>query len=322
MDSMLPSIWNPAENYLIEVLAIAKARAKVLRNNASRDEIENLVNELCLLTNGMHYCTVFATKNHINLKDYRNDINGIHDDLENTKSILKYRQAKPFNLKSLEPILNVCDEIDEVLKSIGLRPIIRPLANVLIKTVIAVKYYIEPKPLHPSLPRATLIDTFQPRIALTDSPKLIESPIRIPLDNQKKRNSKDARHYFQYNTKLGQEDAKEKLKNLTCLRHKNISKKKVSLTQGLIIDKGAIEAIQRGANLYPIGILETVGSFDSGYPIGIYDKNRIKVAEGTALYSSSDIERIKGRHSSAITKILGFGVYTGESVVKEILLLT
>lgn len=83
--------------------------------------------------------------------------------------------------------------------------------------------------------------------------------------------------------------------------------------KGVILDSGALKAIQQGANLLPIGIVSVVGRFKRGSQIHILDSNGIPVAKGVSVYSSREIERIKGCHSRLIETILG--TYRGPSVV-------
>ena len=90
---------------------------------------------------------------------------------------------------------------------------------------------------------------------------------------------------------------------------------KGSKVHGVFVDKGALEAVQSGANLLPVGIVGTLGFFDSGSLIALIDERGTRVAEGITIYSSYEIQRIKGQHSSAIFGILG--TYRGDSVIRQ-----
>ena len=74
----------------------------------------------------------------------------------------------------------------------------------------------------------------------------------------------------------------------------------------IIIDQGAAEAlIKRGKSLLPGGIVELSGEFNSGDPVTISDGSQ-DIGKGIVNYSSEEVEKIKGAHSSSIRKILGY----------------
>ena len=75
----------------------------------------------------------------------------------------------------------------------------------------------------------------------------------------------------------------------------------------LVIDDGAVEAlVRRGKSLLPRGVLEVRGVFEMGDPVSCLDKDGREVARGLVNYSSPEIERIKGVHSSKIQDVLGY----------------
>ena len=75
----------------------------------------------------------------------------------------------------------------------------------------------------------------------------------------------------------------------------------------LVIDDGAVEAlVRRGKSLLPRGVLEVRGAFEMGDPVSCLDKDGREVARGLVNYSSPEIERIKGVHSSKIQEVLGY----------------
>lgn len=84
----------------------------------------------------------------------------------------------------------------------------------------------------------------------------------------------------------------------------------------LVVDAGAAKALQGGASLLPAGITQIKGSFESGSIVAIEGDDGLELARGLASYSSSEMDRIKGRHSDEIERVLGF-VYSPEAVHRE-----
>ncbi|MDP2932758.1 MAG: glutamate 5-kinase, partial [bacterium] len=80
------------------------------------------------------------------------------------------------------------------------------------------------------------------------------------------------------------------------------------------IDNGAIEAIKKKKSLLPKGIKAVSGNFNSGDVVMLND-----VAKAVSNFSSEDLKKIAGRHSSEIKNILGDGkkdvVATPENIV-------
>ena len=74
----------------------------------------------------------------------------------------------------------------------------------------------------------------------------------------------------------------------------------------IIIDRGAIKAISNGKSLLPAGVVEINGFFEKGDHILVKDQNNIECARGLASFSSIEIDKIKGSHSSKIKSILGY----------------
>ena len=74
----------------------------------------------------------------------------------------------------------------------------------------------------------------------------------------------------------------------------------------VIIDQGAVNAIRNGKSLLPAGVKKIDGNFEKGDHILVKDQNNIECARGLASFSSIDIEKIKGFHSSKIKNILGY----------------
>ena len=84
----------------------------------------------------------------------------------------------------------------------------------------------------------------------------------------------------------------------------------------LIIDEGAILALKKGKSLLAAGITDIKGEFNKGDHIKILDKNLKEYARGLSSFSSSEILKIKGKHSNKIESLLGY-VTKSEVVHKD-----
>jgi len=74
----------------------------------------------------------------------------------------------------------------------------------------------------------------------------------------------------------------------------------------VIIDYGAAKAINNGKSLLPAGVKKINGTFEKGDHILVKDQNNVECARGLTSFSSTEIEKIKGSHSSKIKNILGY----------------
>ena len=74
----------------------------------------------------------------------------------------------------------------------------------------------------------------------------------------------------------------------------------------VIIDEGAAKAINNGKSLLPAGVKKVNGLFKKGDHILVKDQNNNECARGLASFSSNEIDKIKGSHSSKIKNILGY----------------
>ena len=74
----------------------------------------------------------------------------------------------------------------------------------------------------------------------------------------------------------------------------------------LIIDDGAKQALKRGKSLLAAGIRNVLGKFNKGDHVKIVDKNNEECARGLSSFSSDEINKIKGHHSSNIRELLGY----------------
>jgi len=75
----------------------------------------------------------------------------------------------------------------------------------------------------------------------------------------------------------------------------------------LVLDKGACKALVKGGkSLLPSGIIEVKGNFGVGAPVQCLNNDGKAIATGLSNYSSSDLEKIKGRKTGEIEKTLGY----------------
>ena len=89
----------------------------------------------------------------------------------------------------------------------------------------------------------------------------------------------------------------------------------------IVIDDGAIKALtQGGKSLLPSGILSVEGNFETGDAVYCIDSDGNRIAKGLMNYSSSEIDRIKGRRTTEIEKILGYK-YSDEAIHRDNLVL-
>lgn len=94
---------------------------------------------------------------------------------------------------------------------------------------------------------------------------------------------------------------------------RRISKKKHWLAFGsypkgaLMVDKGAEEALlANGKSLLPSGIMRVEGSFERGDPVLIRNSIGETLGVGIVNYRASDLEKVMGRSSKEMERILGF----------------
>jgi len=83
----------------------------------------------------------------------------------------------------------------------------------------------------------------------------------------------------------------------------------------VVIDDGALNAIKSGKSLLPAGVKKISGNFDKGDHILVKDLNNVECARGLSSFSSVEIEKIKGSHSSKIKNILGYS--SGEEIIHK-----
>lgn len=75
----------------------------------------------------------------------------------------------------------------------------------------------------------------------------------------------------------------------------------------LYLDEGAVLAISGGGkSLLAAGVTTVEGEFNTQEAVQLCDKNGHEVARGLVNYSSSELQKIRGRRSSEIAAILGY----------------
>ena len=79
-----------------------------------------------------------------------------------------------------------------------------------------------------------------------------------------------------------------------------------SSTGKIKIDNGASKALRNGKSLLAAGVIKVDGSFKKGENVLILDQNEIHLARGLSSFSSDEINKIKGKQSKEIEKILGY----------------
>ncbi len=78
----------------------------------------------------------------------------------------------------------------------------------------------------------------------------------------------------------------------------------------IMIDDGAVKALTKmGKSLLPSGVVSVEGDFRLGDMVTVVDGDGDEVARGLVSFSSDEIEKIKGKKTSEIGKILGHNDY-------------
>lgn len=80
-----------------------------------------------------------------------------------------------------------------------------------------------------------------------------------------------------------------------------------AVSQGvLIVDNGAVKALQDGSSLLPKGLLEVQGEFEQGNIVSVTSQAGKELARGIVNYGQKELEDIKGAHSHDIAALLGY----------------
>ena len=74
----------------------------------------------------------------------------------------------------------------------------------------------------------------------------------------------------------------------------------------VIVDDGALAALERGRSLLPAGISRIVGNFQRGDAITIMKKDGSEIGRGLIAYSADDATKIIGHKTGEIENLLGY----------------
>lgn len=80
----------------------------------------------------------------------------------------------------------------------------------------------------------------------------------------------------------------------------------LEVTGKLLIDDGALKALNNGNSLLPAGVTKVLGSFERGDVIAILDAAQNEIGRGISAYGSKEANLIKGHKSAQIAKLLGY----------------
>jgi len=83
------------------------------------------------------------------------------------------------------------------------------------------------------------------------------------------------------------------------------------------MDDGAKRALLTGGkSLLPSGIVSVEGDFKEGDAVFCLDASGARIAKGLTNYSAEEVEKIKGRKTTEIEKILGYK-YSDEVIHRD-----
>lgn len=74
----------------------------------------------------------------------------------------------------------------------------------------------------------------------------------------------------------------------------------------LVLDAGAVKALEAGKSLLPAGVKRIEGVFERGDAVALADENGVLLGRGLTTYSSYEAAQIAGHHSRDIEKLLGY----------------
>jgi glutamate 5-kinase len=80
----------------------------------------------------------------------------------------------------------------------------------------------------------------------------------------------------------------------------------LQLAGKLVLDNGAVHALESGASLLPVGVIRVEGEFGRGAAVACCDESGRELARGLTNYASSDARRIARHPSSDIETLLGY----------------
>jgi len=74
----------------------------------------------------------------------------------------------------------------------------------------------------------------------------------------------------------------------------------------LVIDAGAVKALRANKSLLPAGVIRVEGTFERGDAVLVRGADGAEIGRGLIAYDAADADKIKGRSSADIQRILGF----------------
>lgn len=80
----------------------------------------------------------------------------------------------------------------------------------------------------------------------------------------------------------------------------------LKLSGAIEIDSGAESALMKGSSLLPVGISNIRGEFEKGSVIKIITAHQTEIARGFVNYSHQELQKIIGKNTFEIKKILGY----------------
>jgi glutamate 5-kinase len=80
----------------------------------------------------------------------------------------------------------------------------------------------------------------------------------------------------------------------------------LKLIGSLNLDAGALNALQAGRSLLPVGVTGVTGEFERGALVACLNENGAEIARGLINYSASETRRIMQRNSTEIEALLGY----------------
>jgi len=75
----------------------------------------------------------------------------------------------------------------------------------------------------------------------------------------------------------------------------------------LLIDAGAVKALQLGRSLLSVGVTSVCGAFERGDPVSVLAPDGAEIARGLVAYNDTDSRKIMGKHSEDFESVLGYG---------------
>jgi len=74
----------------------------------------------------------------------------------------------------------------------------------------------------------------------------------------------------------------------------------------LLVDAGAAKALEAGASLLPVGLVQVEGEFARGAAVAVKGPEGQVIAKGITAYSSADAARMAGLKTDAVEAVLGY----------------